>query len=178
MMAAQSAMTPTENNPNVVGFDFESTQAKAAKAAYPLTVPVYAALNPLQSDAASRKAFANMIKYAVTSGQTPGTELGELPPGYAPLSDELVDLAKSAANSILNGVSPIDTEPTFVPEPIFPDVDGGGLSPDGGLPNGEKSITPGIPQIAITANAVQFAGACTICALIISPLFILSKRRR
>jgi len=176
--SAQAAMVPSANNSNVYEFNFNSSKAKAAKAAYPLTIPVYAALNPLQSDVAARKAYANMINYVVTHGQTPGSEPGELPPGYAPLSSEFVKLAQAAAAKILNGVSPHGTETTPALDPSkTPGSQDGGPSTDGTTPNAENWMTPNNPYVALTASAVQFAGVCAICALIFSPLFILSKRR-
>lgn len=105
MSAAVAAMTPT-SNPSVYGFDFDSSQAKSATTAYPLTMPIYAALNPQQSDAALRSVYAAFIRYAAKEGQTPGTDIGELPAGYAPLPESWVNQSLQAASAIQSGVQP------------------------------------------------------------------------
>ena len=93
-------MTPTAAQPKVMAYDQTGTPAKAAPTAYPLTMPVYAALNPQQTDADLRAVYANLIRYAARDGQSPGTDLGELPPGYAPLPQPWVDQALAAADAI------------------------------------------------------------------------------
>lgn len=114
--AARAAMTALASQPAVVSLDFAGPSAKAATTAYPLTVPLYAALNPDQEDEQTRAAYATFIRYAVTDGQTPGTDSGELPPGYAPLTQELASQALSAAAIIEDGRPPAPT-PTPTPRP-------------------------------------------------------------
>jgi hypothetical protein len=105
MTAAAAAMTPSENSA-VVEFDFESAAAKSATSAYPLTMPVYAALNPLMNDAPLRATYANLIRYAVQSGQTPGSASGNLPEGYAPIPASWVTQAMNSASAIQAGIKP------------------------------------------------------------------------
>ncbi|GAB2815643.1 hypothetical protein GCM10027022_02110 [Alpinimonas psychrophila] len=107
MAAAAAAMTPTEKNSSVVEYNFESAQALAAADAYPLTMPVYAALNPLQTDAQLRAKYSGFIRYAVQSGQTSGTSIGQLPPGYAPIPQSWADQALASATAIEQGISPL-----------------------------------------------------------------------
>ncbi|HEY3410305.1 MAG TPA: hypothetical protein VGK53_19220 [Propionicimonas sp.] len=85
MTAAVAAMTRNTDQSQVVGFDPTSSAAKEAAAAYPLTMPVYAAVNPAMDGATLRADYAAFITSAVTTGQTPGTGDGQLPAGYAPL---------------------------------------------------------------------------------------------
>lgn len=106
MAAAAAAMTPTPAQPKVLEFDATGASAKAAQTAYPLTMPVYAALNPGQSDGGLRAVYADLIRYAAGEGQVPGTEVGELPPGYAPLPQSWVDQALAAADAIEAGAFP------------------------------------------------------------------------
>lgn len=101
--AAAAAMTATEEQQKVRSFDLSSKEAKQAAGAYPLSAPVYAALNPEQSDKQLRQVYASMIRFAVKKGQTPGTDLGRLPPGYAPLPKAWVKEALAAARAIANG---------------------------------------------------------------------------
>jgi hypothetical protein len=105
MNAAVAAMTPTSNSA-VYGFDFTSPQAQAAPTAYPLTMPIYAALNPLQSDAGLREIYAGFIRYAAQDGQTPGTGIGQLPEGYASLPAAWVNQSLQAASAIQSGIKP------------------------------------------------------------------------
>ncbi|HEY0248445.1 MAG TPA: hypothetical protein VGC45_09305 [Gryllotalpicola sp.] len=72
--------------------------------AYPLTTTVYAAVNITDStlDTATRKQYAGLLDYATGDGQVPGTQRGELPEGYAPLSVPQVIQAEELVG-ILNG---------------------------------------------------------------------------
>lgn len=106
LTAAAAAMTPATAQAKVVWFDPASDQAKAATDAYPLAVPVYAALNPKQTDAAARAAYADLITYAVNNGQQPGANDGELPAGYAPIPDGWRTQALAAADAIRIGSLP------------------------------------------------------------------------
>jgi hypothetical protein len=87
-------------------FNFSSDAAKSSPDAYPLTMPVYAALNPLKDDAALRSTYATFIRFAVQSGQTPGTAIGSLPEGYSPLPATWVTQALNAASAIQAGIKP------------------------------------------------------------------------
>ncbi|WP_194409927.1 hypothetical protein [Microbacterium cremeum] len=106
LAAAAAAMTPTAAQPRVLRYDLSGDRVKAATTSYPLTMPVYAALNPKQTDAELRGVYANLIRYAVEEGQTPGTDVGELPPGYAPLPDAWVAQALAMADAIERGSLP------------------------------------------------------------------------
>jgi hypothetical protein len=107
MLAAAAAMTPESSNASVVAFDFAGAPALAAQGAYPLTMPIYAAVNPLQTDASLRGAYASFIRYAVNAGQVPGVDSGQLPEGFAPLPSAWVDQAMVSATAIEKGISPL-----------------------------------------------------------------------
>ncbi|MDY7542995.1 MULTISPECIES: hypothetical protein [unclassified Cryobacterium] len=118
LLAAAAAMTPTTANKAVLEYDPTSSSAKAAASAYPMTMPVYAALNPLQTDSTARGIYANMIRYAVAAGQVPGAAIGQLPEGYASIPASWVAQALAAATAIEKGISPIVTaNPTPTPTP-------------------------------------------------------------
>ncbi|MDF9809688.1 hypothetical protein M2116_000632 [Aurantimicrobium minutum] len=149
MSAAVAAMTPT-SNAAVYGFDFTSSPAKAATTAYPLTMPVYAALNPKQSDAKLREIYAAFIRYAASEGQTPGTDIGQLPEGYAPLPASWVNQSLQAASAIQSGVLPAT--------PINL-----GSIPQGSYSSGTTSVSaPGViaPETTVAASGAV-AGALT-----------------
>ena len=105
MLAAAAAMTPTAAQPKVLEYDPAGAAAKAAATSYPLTMPVYATLNPLQTDAGLRAAYANLIRYAATDGQVVGAAPGQLPMGYAPIPKAWSDQALVAATAIEKGIS-------------------------------------------------------------------------
>lgn len=125
MLAAAAAMSPAQKQAQVLEFDPASRAAEAATTAYPLTMPVYAAINPLQTDAAQRAKYANLIRYAATDGQVLGSELGQLPAGYAPLPTSWVDQALVAASVIEKGIDvslvvakPVATTAPRSPAPV------------------------------------------------------------
>lgn len=122
LTAAAAAMTASTSQPQVYGFDQLSETAKGATTAYPLTMPVYAAANPAMDDADSRADYATFIRYAASAGQEPGTEIGSLPDGYAPLPEGWRTQALAAADSIQSGfvVAPTPTSPTTVPPGTAP----------------------------------------------------------
>ncbi|MEU6346609.1 hypothetical protein ABZ883_37320 [Streptomyces sp. NPDC046977] len=74
--------------------------AARAKDAYPLTQLVHAAVRPASLDAAARRDYAGLLRYAAGSGQATGTGPGELPPGYAPLTPALRRQADKAADAL------------------------------------------------------------------------------
>ena len=188
MLAAAAAMTRTAKSAQVYEYDPASTSAKGATTAYPLTMPVYAALNPLQTDASLRAIYANFIRYAVTDGQVAGADIGQLPDGYAPIPQGWKDQALASATAIENGVSPVAATPTS-----NSDSSGGGYYPstdssaDGGLtdPTATGDVagdlsgpkTPDDPQLAMTAAAVPVGFLSGLLAAAAVPLLPRMRRR-
>jgi hypothetical protein len=78
--------------------------SKVSASGYPLTNVVYAIVNLSASTADSRTAVSKMISYVAGDGQTQGTQLGQLPPGYLPLNAALVGQANAAAAAVLSYV--------------------------------------------------------------------------
>ncbi|MGW2957353.1 hypothetical protein ACWDGI_02540 [Streptomyces sp. NPDC001220] len=78
--------------------------ARAKGQAYPLTAVAYAAAS-VNQDAATRKAYAQFIRYAAGAGQTQGLAAGQLPYGYAPLPAEQRAQAVTAANALERGTT-------------------------------------------------------------------------
>lgn len=150
MTAAAAAMTPDAGQTQVERFDAASEQAKAATDAYPLTVPVYAATNPDGGDGPSRDAFAAFIRYAADAGQQPGTDIGQLPPGYAPLPAAWRVQADEVAQRISAGPAGPTPTPTATATPTatpteppptsdLPELPDTGLPPQSGGPAGPTS---------------------------------------
>jgi hypothetical protein len=114
LSAAAEAMTANAKQKQVLGFDPTSSAAKGAKAAYPLAMPMFAAVNPLMTDAAVRKDYAAFITYAASDGQTVGTGDGQLPDGYAPIPASWKTQALAAAAGIASG-TPLATATPSAP---------------------------------------------------------------
>jgi hypothetical protein len=182
MSAAALAMTPSENSA-VVEFDHESTQAKSATSAYPLTMPVYAALNPLMSDVSLRATYASLIRYAVQSGQVPGSDLGNLPRGYAPIPATWVTQAMNAASAIQAGIKP--TAPvnlgsipprTYVPiasQPSLNDV----IQGSGDIASLTSGSTVADPNIGALSGVVPLSLLTGLASAFAVPIFTRARKR-
>jgi hypothetical protein len=110
LSAAAAAMTPVTSQKQVLEYNPSGAAAKAAPGAYPLAMPIYAATNPAQADAKTRADYATFIRFAATTGQQPGVDPGQLPPGYAPIPAAWKTQAIGAAAAIQSGVAaPGDT---------------------------------------------------------------------
>ncbi|MEZ0064051.1 hypothetical protein ABIA32_000029 [Streptacidiphilus sp. MAP12-20] len=102
LSAAASSTTPT----SVAGV---VTPAGSGAGAYPLTMFVYAAARPAALGTADRASYAALLRYAAAAGQVPGVEIGDLPPGYAPLSAALRAQTLAAAQAIVTYTGPSAT---------------------------------------------------------------------
>jgi len=147
LTAAATAMTPVAGQSQVVEYDPAGATAKAAADAYPLTMPVYAATNPARGDAATRADYAAFIRYAATTGQTPGVEAGQLPPGYAPIPAGWKAQAIAAAAAIQSGAT-LDSPSDGEGDGSFGDSGGtGGYGADGSTgATIDTASTPNAPQ--------------------------------
>ena len=118
MLEAAKSMVVAGGNDQVRRYDATSEAAKTAKGAYPLTVPLYAAANPDTLSRDARSAYVTFIRFATSTGQTPGDGLGQLPRGYAPLPDDLVQQARTVAGVIADGRPAATASPApYVPAP-------------------------------------------------------------
>jgi hypothetical protein len=88
-----------------------------APGVYPLTILVSAAL-ATQASKGERDRILSFLHYVSGAGQVSGAELGQLPAGYAPLSEDLLDLVKTAGDAVEAGPADDPTaEPTTEPSP-------------------------------------------------------------
>lgn len=166
MKAAMAAATPSKTNSQVYSFDCTSNQAKAATTAYPITMPVYAAVNPALMSTENREAYSAFIRYAALLGQKPGTDIGQLPPGYAPLSDGFVQKALQVSSLVINGVAQNSVStPTIVP--VVPTEPSTGPSVPASVVLSNR--TPTDPQGTLQQNAVPYSFAGGVVASLIYP---------
>jgi hypothetical protein len=110
--------------------------------AYPLTMLTYAALDTSES-ADARRDYAAFLRYAAGAGQQPGSDPGDLPPGYVPLSDALRAETRAVAARLERWVAPTGT-----PEPA---ATGGGT--------GRATATGAVPDAGARPSAVTSATA-------------------
>lgn len=194
MLAAAAAMTPSAVQTRVYEYDPAGSPARAAATAYPLTMPVYAALNPGQTDAAQRAIYAGLVRYAVGAGQEPGTDVGQLPPGYAPLPQGWVDQALIAASAIEQGIVPA-AQPTATTAPGQPVVGSSGLGTTAtvsqpgvaaaadptatGTPAGSLmgAATPADPDLPLGSAAIPAGLLSGLAAAAAVPMMSRSRRR-
>lgn len=154
MTAAAGAMTSSTAQTQVRGFDVSSDAARATTGAYPLTMPVYAAVNPYMSDSDARSSYADFIRYAVGYGQVPGVQVGQLPVGYAPIPESWRSQSIVAANVIQGGLTR-----STAPRPSGSNGSGGAGPATGSIPsaaNGAASSTAG--GAASSASAATDTG--------------------
>jgi hypothetical protein len=110
MAAAVAGQSPT----GVEGVTM-TDPATLPATAYPLTSVVYAAVNLAQTDTqVERDRYADLIEYAVTTGQNPGQSIGQLPDGYVPLTRDQKAQALAAVETI-RAYTPAGDDPTDPP---------------------------------------------------------------
>ena len=159
--AAAAAMTPAAPTGRILVLDNSSKEAKSAASAYPLTMPVYAAINPVTTSQSLRAAYADFIRYAVSSAaQTPGADLGQLPAGYAPLPACWVSTATSVSAAIAAGTAPTtQAPPTQTSSQV---VSVGGTSSGSGPAATAVTSAPGTTLAPVAAPAAAGSPAAAL----------------
>ena len=76
--------------------------ASANKAAYPLTMVIYAMAPTSGTPHKTAAAIARFLDYAAGAGQREGVQPGQLPPGYLPLPASLAAATRRDATAVLN----------------------------------------------------------------------------
>jgi hypothetical protein len=114
--------------------------------AYPLAMPVYAAVNVCAASPRELRDYSRLINYAVGAGQVSGDELGKLPRGYVALSTK--DVAKASSISKLL-TSTAKTGGKCV-TPVPADQTGGDATPPGSEP---MPVPTPVPTQSASATA-------------------------
>ncbi|MFC4245224.1 hypothetical protein ACFOYW_17785 [Gryllotalpicola reticulitermitis] len=107
------------------------TTPDEANGAYPLTLPVYAEINTNCLATADASAYASLLSYIAGAGNTPGLAVGELPPGYAPLSSSMLAQDASAIATLKKAA--------ITPSCVTP---AGASTPTGGVPGASNKPLP------------------------------------
>lgn len=107
---------------------------------YPLTMRTYAAVNVCATDATGLTADAAMLDYAAGSGQDPGTKLGQLPIGYAPLTstdkEQTAKVAAALRAEVKDPTCPVAGDPSGSPSGSPGAGDGSGPTSSGVIDTG------------------------------------------
>jgi hypothetical protein len=165
------AATTTSLHAAVAQFEETATEgvlragdADYAGGAYPLTMPVYAAVRPTLPQA-DRTAYADALAFITAGGQTPGFSAGTLPPGYAPLTKGLTKQAAAGIAALRAGIASSGPD-SSTPTPTGSTSTSPGVStpvtPAGGLPGGVSvpdGATPGVTNVAAPGPTTVTPGA-------------------
>jgi hypothetical protein len=115
---------------------YPAFQTPAGASAYPGTMVVYAAVPTTGLPAADATDLATLLQFAASTGQAPGSGVGQLPPGYLPLTaanglGALADYTRAAAAEVAaqNGQVPPLTPSSTSATPPVPAVSTSGTSP-------------------------------------------------
>ena len=157
--AATALLTP-DTTSGTWPIPYAAFQQPSGASAYPGTMLVYAAIPTSGLPAADAADYATFLQFAATTGQTVGFGVGQLPPGYLPLTaaDGLGDLSQytlAAAQDVAaqNGEVPSQTATSS----------GGPGSPGDGSSDGQygESFDDGVPstQYASGVDAAAIANA-------------------
>ncbi|MDR0592035.1 MAG: hypothetical protein LBG60_02010 [Bifidobacteriaceae bacterium] len=151
LTAALAAQIPSQ----VAGVTM-TDPAQLPNNAYPLTSVLYAAVNLAGTDQAARDQYADLISYAVVTGQVTGGGIGELPEGYLPLPDNLWDQALAAVQTVRDYLPP-DGDPDDVdPDDVDPDDTDPDDAGRATLPN--SSTTAGASRQSLSQSLGSTAG--------------------
>lgn len=145
-MTAGVAAMAAKDEPTVLEPD-PRTQAPAA---YPLTALTYAAVAPLALDDRARQEYAAFVEFAAGAGQDAGLKLGQLPPGYAPLSDALRAQAVTAATTIRELRAATESQAV---EPLVPEVFEPEAATAAAIPTPAAGLVPGPAATAVSPSS-------------------------
>jgi hypothetical protein len=85
LKAAASLLQP-DTTSGTWPIPYDQFQQSAGASAYPGSMVVYAAVPTSGLPAADAQAYSSLLNFAATTGQTQGYGVGQLPPGYLPLT--------------------------------------------------------------------------------------------
>lgn len=145
-MTAALAYTVEDQATGVLSLDFPHLSSNS----YPGTMPVYAAIPTAGLDKTTANDYAQFLRFTATNGQTPGTNIGNLPPGYAPLPSVLTAYTLQAAQHVAAQDGVVPAPPANLPQQIANELglpgsggNGGNGGPGSGTGNGSGTPSTG-----------------------------------
>lgn len=163
MTAALASMIPAGSDGVTQTVDF----AKQSPGAYPLTMIIYAMVPTSKTRASKAAAIADFLDYVAGPGQHQGLNVGQLPPGYVPLTAKLQAQTLHAADLVRGqaGNKPAGNNPSSSPSPGSSSNMSGsaGASPSSSPSPTAPSTpaptaTPGAGVITVALKSAQTAG--------------------
>ncbi len=123
---------------------------KIIDGAYPLTMMTYTAINVCDSPIAALKDYRKFLTYMVGDGNVQGTDPGDLPLGYIPLSsDQIAEVNTTNAALLAEIQNPVCPSHLATPSPTDDSGDGGSgysggtaTGGGGGIPTASPSPSP------------------------------------
>lgn len=157
-MTAALAYTVEDQATGVLSLDFPHLSSNS----YPGTMPVYAAIPTAGLDKGTAGDYAQFLRFAATTGQTPGTGVGDLPPGYAPLPSVLTQYTLQAANHVAAQDGVVPTPPADLPQQIANEVGATGGGTGGtGTGTGGGGNSPSTPATTTGSAHASTPGGST-----------------
>ena len=168
LTAAASLLKP-DSTSGTWPIPYDQFQTAAGASAYPGTMVVYAAVPTTGLPATDAADYASLLTFIATTGQTPGDGVGQLPPGYLPLTkadglQALADYTVTAAADVAaqNGQVPPVTGATPAPATSSPSpTTGTGGAPSTASPstNGGTGGTTPYPGYSTGTGRASSAGS-------------------
>ncbi|WP_375385219.1 hypothetical protein [uncultured Microbacterium sp.] len=143
-----SLTTAAEHFDDGTGTPIPAGTTDYAAGAYPLTLPIYASVAKKGLETAQAKGLASILGWLTTTGQTTGYDLGELPPGYAPLTTDLNARAAESVAKLAAWVPPTTATTTTPP-----------TAPTGMTPQSTTKQAVAAPRAAVPVQAPAAAVA-------------------
>lgn len=145
----RAGLTAMRKDP-ATGF-LEPDLSNRSSTAYPLMAVSYATTVPKRLTAQEALDYATFVRFAARKGQVIGSDAGQLPPGYVPLTPALVTQATQAATLIEKRVGVTPTSPPSDGGSSSGGGSGGGNGTSGG--GGGGSGTVPTPTVDVTTPA-------------------------
>ncbi|MEJ1230992.1 MAG: hypothetical protein WDM88_10795 [Galbitalea sp.] len=156
--AAAASVAPESSQKPAVSMGTIDTTTLPSDA-YPLTVPLYAAVNINADglDSSNKPQYAHLLDYIATDGQVPGTQRGDLPAGYAPLTAAQAKQTEEVVGILDGTVDPEGPASTDTTDDSSAADNESSSSGDGAGTAGDLSANDGTgPQVETAAlNAVD-----------------------
>ncbi len=154
---------------------------------YPLSVPIYAAVNYCGADKAALADYKTLLDYAVGPGQVAGEDSGQLPDGYVAIAAADVEATKAVTATFATAAKAcaVPTIPAFEEEPFedfffddFAPIDGAGSEGPGPVTFPEVETVRAIAALPAGIGPLGFAAALALGVPSMFAGAILSRRAR